>query len=101
MWMCVCGVIICLKCLKLNNESQFSLEDDDCSQMFITQSSVNNVGFEKAESDEEVDSGLLSSTFLSVDQLDFKTPSVSVIGKAKQYSDISDDEYVFTNFPQR
>ena len=60
----------------------FSLEEDDCSQMFITQSSPKRAGNE---------------TVLG-DPLDFASPCVSLVGaehaQGAQYSDISDEEFV-------
>ena len=63
--------------------SAFSLEDDDCESLFITQSSV--------KSDESVnDVGILP------DPLDFSSPCESLVSRGNisesKYSDISDDD---------
>ena len=65
----------------------FSLEDDDCPELFITQS-----GSSESANQSEIGnkSGILG------EPSDFSSPCVSILGA--KYSDISDDEDVF--FPQ-
>ena len=62
----------------------FSLEDEDCSQMFITQSSSND----------EQTRGNFS---VLGDEFDFSSPCVSLLSGTNanhaQYSDISEDEF--------
>ena len=60
----------------------FSLEDDECSQLFITQTSKEN------------DEGKLGNSGIILDPMDFSSPCVSVVNKElMQYSDISDDDF--------
>ena len=64
----------------------FSLEDDDCSQMFITQSSPKR----QRISNEEV-----GNFSILGDEMDFSSPCVSVLSGTNNphYSDISDDDF--------
>ena len=67
----------------------FSLEDDDCNDLFITQEakSDENLVNEMAKSDGEYDS------FLGVEAMDFASPCVSVVqGLDSVYPDISEAE---------
>ena len=70
----------------------FSLEDEDISQMFITQESKNhNSGFlDKSGEEEDGESGL----FMGVKPTDFKSPCTTVTynQNSQKYSDISDDD---------
>ena len=63
----------------------FSLEDEDYSQMFITQSSPKRVD-------------LVDSSPILGDGNDFSSPLVSLVPKRNeelpQYSDISDDDFI-------
>ena len=59
----------------------FSLEDEEYSQLFITQSSNNSVNVTENDG---------NGSILG-DPLDFKSPCVSVL--SDQYSDISDEEF--------
>ena len=59
----------------------FSLEDDECPELFITQSGSNNVTGEEF--------GSISGDILG-DGTDVSSPCVSIM--QSQYSDISDDD---------
>ena len=68
-----------------------SLEEDDCSQLFITQESKEGGGNENMEVDDEFD------LFLGVKSDDFASPMASIVESRKiegaQYSDISEDDF--------
>ena len=65
----------------------FSLEDDDCPELFITQSCSNNVSVQ-----EEVDNFDLDMVF-GENADDFKLANVPILGEAgMQFSEISDSE---------
>ena len=81
------------------NDSVFSLENDDASQLFITQSSNNDNRGD--ESEEDMDTGVLSSTFLGVAPTDFQSPCVSLIAHNGNYSDISEPEAESSDYKQR
>ena len=74
----------------------FSLEDEDCSQLFITQQPSQKIVNMLDKSDENNDSG--NETFLGLSADDFKSPCSSLVTKSvlsNDYSDISDvDEFV-------
>ena len=63
----------------------FSLEEDDCPELFITQSSSDSNGIE--------------NNSILVDENDFQSPCVSLVSPPKQnalggnYEDISDDDF--------
>ena len=59
----------------------FSLEDDDCPELFITQS---------GSTDDANDSISRNKCSILGDSSDFSSPSVSILNS--RYSDISDDE---------
>ena len=66
----------------------FSLEDEDYNELFITQSSSNDVGMEVQDND----SG--EGKFLGLEKDDFSSPMVSLVGAhGIEYSDISEDEF--------
>ena len=68
----------------------FSLEDDDCPELFITQSASNvNVN----DSINQNNSSILG------DPSDFSSPCVSIL--SSQYSDISDDEDIVFPLSQK
>ena len=73
-------------------EDLFSLEDDDCSQLFIAQEPKENIVdlMEKSANESSNDGSL----FLNRSVSDFASPCVSLIGNKNVtvYSDISDDE---------
>ena len=64
--------------------SVFSLEEDDCESLFITQSSMNSGNSQNND-------GILG------DPMDFSSPCASVISRESatqgKYSDISDDDF--------
>ena len=70
---------------------QFSLEENDYSDMFITQE-VSDIKDNNCESDGEMDK------FFGLNADDFASPMVSIIDDKKNaphYSDISDDDGTF------
>ena len=90
---CVCVVLFVLDMENSTGSSCFSLEDDDCSQLFITQSSNNsNKVIGREDSDEE---SVFGGSFLGIKGTDFASPNVSVLGMPSCYSDISDPEEDF------
>ena len=64
----------------------YSLEDEDCNDLFITQQSPSD------KSDKI--SGEMSANKVLNDPMDFQSPCVSLVGNSQIYSDISDDEFV-------
>ena len=65
----------------------FSLEEDDCHQLFITQECKESIG------DEVFDDNYEDTSILGIDGNDFSSPNVSVVhGLSAVYSDISDSE---------
>ena len=71
------------------NLDLLSLEDEECSQMFITQESHGNVENLMDKSGENSDDNL----FLGMFEDDFSSPCVSLMdNNLPVYSDISDDE---------
>ena len=64
--------------------SLYFLEDEDVSQLFITQSSNNE--------DFEVESEGENNKFLGLDPMDFQLPCSSLLGNVAHYSDISKPE---------
>ena len=99
---CSCGCMLCdtnhLKSvicgLLLNMDGDlFSLEDDDCSQLFITQQPSQNICEIMDKSWDNNDSG--NETFLGLSADDFNSPCVSLANKSDlqgKYLDISDAE---------
>ena len=73
----------------------FSLEEDECSEMFITQEPTNvpNVGISLPSDNTDKTDGMLLG--VSVD--DFQSPCSSLVNRHESgiYSDISEDECVF------
>ena len=71
-------------------QEEFSLEDDDYGNIFITQESSSNsdVVFDLDKSGEN------EELFLGVKLTDFKSPNVSQVDTIRNpmYSDISDDD---------
>ena len=68
----------------------FFLEEDDCPELFITQTPKaedNNCG-ESEENQEKVE----QNKFLGVRVNDFRSPCASVLDVEPHYSDISDDD---------
>ena len=63
------------------DDSVFSLEEDDCSQLFLTQTP-------RQEQSENV-----SDRQFWVATNDFASPCVSLTGYQPQFSDISEDEF--------
>ena len=65
----------------------FSLEDDDCNELFITQESKEDSGVKTVE----------GGQFLGHDVFDFKSPCTSFVTKKEAYvpecEDISDSEF--------
>ena len=64
----------------------FSLEEEDGSELFLTQQSRSNNEVEESE-------GNCESTWFGMDPLDFTSPCVSLVGGGNPvYSDNSDSE---------
>ena len=68
----------------------FLLEDDDCNELFITQTSKGDAC--KAEDKEEDEMEVFDDLFLGVKPDDFASPSVKIVDKGPHYSDISEAE---------
>ena len=90
-----CVFVVSYSILKSENMAEnldlFSLEDEDISQLFITQEPKQNVMELLDKSDEEMDMED-SNYFLGVAETDFQSPCRSIFGQAVPiYSDISDD----------
>ena len=75
----------------------YSLEDEDVSDLFITQEAKEN----NDESGENVDSN--ADSFLRIATDDFQSPCVSLFADNSnpKYSDISDHENAFSTTQQR
>ena len=67
-----------------------SLEDEECSQLFITQESKDNSNYEKNENCEKME--VNDSVYLGNSSTDFSSPCVSLVSRDSIYSDISDDD---------
>ena len=71
----------------------FSLEDDSCSQLFITQESKDKQDSKDIKTDEE------DGQFLGLDPFDLQSPCSSIIDRKEKYQpaceNISDDEMEF------
>ena len=65
----------------------FSLEDDECNDLFITQTPYEKLDLTQNDGGETSKSGCLG---LASD--DFKSPCSSILLSQPQYSDISDDD---------
>ena len=65
----------------------FSLEEDDCNQLFITQECKESIG------EEVYDDNYEDTSILGIDGNNFSSPNVSVVrGLNAVYSDILDSE---------
>ena len=77
-----------------NFEDLFSLEDDDISQMFITQEGKEPISelLDKSNDDVDVDKNI----FLGSKVTNFQMPAMSFVQKRNlpEYSDISDDNFM-------
>ena len=94
-WMCVCGVIYVVNGLIMENfEDLFSLEDDDVSQMFITQEGKEPISELLDKSNDDVDAD--KNIFLGSKVTNFQMPAMSFVQKRNlpEYSDISDDDFM-------
>ena len=72
------------------NMELFSLEDEECSQLFITQESKSSVSSNIGENDGKVMDSM--TNFLGMLPYDFTSPTKSLLIKDSVYSDISDAE---------
>ena len=84
-WTCL--VLFCVKFyvgIMAENMDLFSLEDDDCSQLFITQEPKQNI------ENMDINDGM----FLGIAKTDFSSPCASLVSKDSIYSDISNAEDV-------
>ena len=82
-WVCI---VVSVFCFVMEN---FSLEDDDYGDLFITQSSNDNGGSRLIQESSENDK------FLGLNAGDFQSPCTSLVKShlhSSQYSDISDCE---------
>ena len=97
-----CGLDVCLWCLIYvvnglimeNFEDLFSLEDDDVSQMFITQEGKEPISEFLDKSNDDVDAD--KNIFLGSKVTNFQMPAMSFVQKRNlpEYSDISDDDFM-------
>ena len=90
---CVIGILWCLNMSDINDMS--SLDDDDASQLFITQSSNVSHVIPSQNEEESDDEGLLG-----LSQLNLRVISTNKTDFVPEYSDISEDENVFEATPQ-
>ena len=72
------------------NMDIFSLEDDDCIQLFITQLSQNDSGFINCANDSNNQDK--SEKFIGLNPTDFTSLVTSLLHRDSVYSDISDDD---------
>ena len=77
-----------------NFEDLFSLEDDDVSQMFITQEGKEPISELLDKSNDDVDAD--KNIFLGSKVTNFQMPTMSFVQKRNlpEYSDISDDDFM-------
>ena len=68
----------------------FSLEDEECSQLFITQESKSSVSSNIGENDGKIMDSM--TNFLGMLPYDFTSRTKSLLIKDSVYSDISDAE---------
>ena len=67
----------------------YSLEDDDCSELFITQSTNDSIMDEM-----KLSQRLSVSNIFGSDGMDFQSPCTSLVNRDKPiYKDISDDDF--------
>ena len=72
------------------NMDLFSLEDEDCSELFITQEPKENLVGLMNENVENME--VNDDSFLGLEKTNFSSPCVSLVSKDSIYSDISDAE---------
>ena len=81
------------------NMEVFSLEEEECGGLFLTQNSRNHNGESEEFANKEDKSR--EDNFFGMDPFDFTSPCVSMICRNTErntlYSDISDDEKDFQN----
>ena len=74
-------------------DSLFSLEDEDASQLFITQTPSSKNFMDKDNDDSDENSTEIMQ--FGINGTDFKSLVVLLVTKMPQYSDISDEETDF------
>ena len=97
-----CGLDVCLWYLIYlvnglimeNFEDLFSLEDDDVSQMFITQEGKEPISELLDKSNDDIDAD--KNIFLGSKVTNFQMPAMSFVQKRNlpEYLDISDDDFM-------
>ena len=74
-----------------------SLKDQDASDLFITQTPSKN----ESEGGVGSESHRVANKFLGQDPHDFGAPLVSLTGNVSHYSDISEEDVDFDDYPMK